>query len=144
MTTLKNWPSALLRRWLLQAATGLGCLLMGTVMFLAVCDRVLLVISVLLAVWIFLRCIAFYRLAAAGRYDTTEGICISTKSLPFQKMQTICLREDSGKERSFLLESQAKIGVGCRYRVYAQQNEDPEVRVLAWEYVEQDRPTLEK
>ncbi len=49
MGRLKQWPPALLRRWLFQAASGLGCLAVGSTVFLAVGDSVLLSLSVLLA-----------------------------------------------------------------------------------------------
>ena len=49
MEKLKAWPPVLLRKWLLTCVIGIGCLLVGIVMFLAAGDRVMLMISGLLA-----------------------------------------------------------------------------------------------
>ena len=45
MEKLKAWPPVLLRKWLLTCVIGIGCLLVGIVMFLAAGDRVMLMIG---------------------------------------------------------------------------------------------------
>lgn len=51
MKKFHEWPAVLQRRWLLSGAAGLGFLAVGLVVFLALQDRALLMISALLALW---------------------------------------------------------------------------------------------
>ena len=77
MGRLKQWPPALLRRWLLQAASGLGCLAVGSIVFLAVGDSVLLSLSVLLALLTSLRCASFYRLIRVPMRQSKASVSAS-------------------------------------------------------------------
>ena len=51
MKKFHEWPAVLQRRWLLSGAAGLGFLAVGLVVFLALQDRALLMISALLALF---------------------------------------------------------------------------------------------
>ena len=82
MEHMNQWPPVLLRRWLLQILTGLGCLLIGIVVFLVTEDQVLLILSVLLTLLIAVRCMSLYQQIARGKYETVEGVCIRIKKYP--------------------------------------------------------------
>lgn len=113
-----DWPPVLLRRWLLTAAAGLGFLLAGLAAFLALQDRILLVLSLLLTLLTFFRCLTFYRMAAAQSYDSIKGVCISVKRNPTRKQQTVRLMTPDGTERTFTLDKQTRLRVGNSYLVY--------------------------
>ena len=49
MKHLPEWPVPLLRKWLLSAAIGLGCLLVGIIMYIALADKVMLMLSILMS-----------------------------------------------------------------------------------------------
>ncbi len=118
MEHINQWPPVLLRRWLLQIMTGLGCLLVGVVVFLVMEDQVLLVISVLLAMFTAVRFMSLYQQIAGGKYETVEGICIRIKNAPLRKQWSISLLAEDGSEQTILLGKQTKVQIGNLYRVY--------------------------
>ena len=130
---INQWPPVLLRRWLLQAAIAPGCLFVGVVMFLAAKDHVLLTISILLALCIAIRCAFLHRLISNGAYEVVEGVCIQIKNAPLNKQRSISLLTKDETEQVILLDKQAKVQIGNRYRVYFQQA--PEAQI----YLTQDR-----
>lgn len=121
MGRLKQWPPALLRRWLLQAASGLGCLAVGSIVFLAVGDSVLLSLSVLLALLTSLRCASFYRLIDKGAYEAVEGVCIRIKHAPLCKQRSMSLLTADGTEQTIQAHKRTPVQVGHCYRVYLQR-----------------------
>lgn len=118
MEKLKGWPSVLLRKWLLTCVIGIGSLLAGVVMFFTADDRVMLRISVLLALLIVLRCIALFRLISKQRYETVEGICIGVKTPPLRRQRSLCLLTETGAEHTITLDKQTSVRIGRCYRVY--------------------------
>lgn len=56
MKHLPEWPAPLLRKWLLSAAIGLGYLLVGIIMYFALDDKVMLILSILLTLLTAGRC----------------------------------------------------------------------------------------
>lgn len=121
MERLAQWPAVLRRRWLVQAAAGLECLISGAIMFLTAGDRVLLTISILLALFTAARCFSLYRLIAGGEYQTAEGVCIHIKNAPLRRQRSISLLMESGEERTILLDKQIRVRIGNCYRVYFRQ-----------------------
>lgn len=126
MERLSQWLPVLLRRWLLQAAAGLGCLWVGTVMFLTAEDRILLIISILLALSTALRCVSHCWLINKGEYEGIEGICISIKNAPLRKRRSIALFSKDGVEQMILSDKQARVRIGNQYRAYFQQPPIPQ------------------
>jgi hypothetical protein len=122
MVRPSEWPAVLLRRWLLSAAAGLGFLIAGLVIFLAANDRTLLALSILLTLFTVQRSVSFYRMAAKGAFETVEGVCIGIKRMPLRKQQSVCLLAQDGTERTVLLDKQARLVIGNRYRLYFQQD----------------------
>ena len=104
MEKLKGWPSVLLRKWLLTCVIGIGCLLVGIVMFFTADDRVMLIISGLLALLTALRCIAFFRLVSRQEYETVEGVCIAMKNAPLRRQRSLCLLTETGAEHTITLD----------------------------------------
>lgn len=123
MEKLKAWPPALLRKWLATCMIGASCLVVGTVMYLAANDRVMLVISVLLALLTALRCASFFRLVCLQAYETVEGVCVGIKKAPFRKQRSICLLTESGAEYTITLNKQTLVRIGNCYCAYFQHTE---------------------
>lgn len=118
MATPKEWPHALLRRWLLTAAAGLGFLLAGLAVFLVSRDCILLMLSILLALLTLLRCLSFYRIASAGNFEVVEGVCIGVKRLPLRRQQGIRLLTAEGIEHTVTLDKHMRLCIGNLYRAY--------------------------
>ena len=89
MQQFKDWPTALQRKWLLSWAAGAAFLVAGIASYFALEDRPLLVISVLLTACVILRCLFFYRTAAAGNYETITGICIGLGHAGLKRSRTV-------------------------------------------------------
>ncbi len=121
MGRLKQWPPALLRRWLLQAASGLGCLLIGGTISLASEDRMLLTLSILLALLTALRCMFLCRMIDKGAYEAVEGVCICIKHAPLCKRRSISLLTVDGTEQTIQAHKRTWVQVGHCYRVYLQR-----------------------
>lgn len=115
---LSEWPQALLRRWLLSAAAGVGFLLAGLTAFFALHDHILLIISALLALFTTVRCIIFYHAIAGGGYETVEGVCVGIRRTPLRQLQTIRLMTMDGVEQTLSLDKRTHLRIGNRYRVY--------------------------
>ena len=144
MTNLKDWPPVLLRRWLLQIAAGAGCLTVGFIMFLAMRDTILLMISATLFVCFCLQWIAFHHMVSKAEYEIAEGVCIDVKHGPLPKQRILCLRSDNGRESAFPLEKQTPAETGVRYRIYFRRNACPSEHPLAVEPLTHDQPAQKK
>ena len=104
MRSIKEWPVALRRQWLLTGAAGAGFLLTGLVVFIALEDRTLLMLSVLLALCILLRCLLFYRIAFERDYEIVEGVCIELGRAGLKKQRTVRLLQEDGNEYAVCLD----------------------------------------
>lgn len=118
MRSITNWPVALLRRWLLSAAVGGAFLLAGAAAFFALEDHILLGLSLILALYTFLRCASVYRIASSGSYETVEGVCVEIKRKVLQKQQSVRLMSLDGVEHSLTLDRQMRLRLGNHYRFY--------------------------
>lgn len=118
MKHLQEWPIPLLRKWLLSCAIGPGCLLIGIIMYIAADDRILLTISILLALLTIARCVLLYRQIGGEAYEIIEGVCIKIKKAPLRKQRSLCLLTDAGAEHTVTLEQQIPIRIGNRYRLF--------------------------
>lgn len=126
MTPVKDWPAALRRRWFLTVAAGGGFLLVGLAAFLALQDRVLLVISDLLAICTILQCLSCYRMVRSGSYEVVEGICIALDRPGLGRRRKVRLLLDDGNECAVVLDKQTKLRIGCRYRIFLRRGGSPE------------------
>lgn len=118
-------PPALLKTIWLTTLIGTGCISLGILYFLKTKDRVLL----LLSLFVFLGCTAkalfLYRTVRKRRYETMEGICISTVQRAFGKIQTIGLLDADGSEHTLYVPKSCKIRIGRQYRLYFSQRSSP-------------------
>lgn len=124
MEKFKEWPGVLQRRWILSALIGAGFLLVGLAMYFSLQDRVLLIISVLLAGCMVWRCISFYRMAAAGAYEVVEGVCITIGKSGLKKHRSVRLLTLDGNEYSVMLDKRTPLRIGNHYRVFFRREAD--------------------
>ena len=118
---LQQWPASLFRRWVLTIALGFAFLGIGTAVWLALNDRVLLMLSIVMFVLTLGKAVMMFRSIALGRYETVEGVCVQISSLPFQKCRKVKLLDADGNERSVLIDKQTRLRIGGRYRFYFQE-----------------------
>lgn len=118
MKTLNEWPAALKQKWILSCTVGVGCLTIGVIVSIALQDRTLLILSILLALGYTARCIHMYRQISAEAYEVVEGVCIRVRKIPLRKQQEICLLSENGTEETVLLVKQPAIHAGNYYRLY--------------------------
>lgn len=124
MKHLPEWPVPLLRKWLLSAAIGLGCLLVGIIMFVALADKVMLMLSILLTLLTAGRCMILYRQIGREAYECVEGVCIKIQKAPLRKQRSLCLLTDSGIEHTVTLDSRVPVRIGNCYRLFYLSTED--------------------
>ena len=118
MKHLSEWPAPLLRKWLLSAAIGLGCLLVGIIMYIALADKVMLMLSILLTLLTAGRCMILYRQISRESYECVEGVCIKIQKAPLRKQRSLCLITDSGIEHTVTLDARIPVRIGNSYRLF--------------------------
>lgn len=135
---ISEWPAALLRRWLLSAAAGIGLLLAGLAASLAMRDTILLALSLLLTLFFAVRCISFYFIIIRDAYETLEGVCVELKRLPLKKQQRVRLMTPDGLEHKLLLDKQTRLSIGNCYRIYIKSRPRAETAYLPQMFQPQD------
>ena len=71
-----EWPAPLLRKWLLSAALGVGFLIIGSIMYIALDDKIMLMLSLPLSLLSAGRCVLLYRQIGRDAYECVEGVCV--------------------------------------------------------------------
>ena len=118
MKHLPEWPAPLLRKWLLSAAIGLGCLLVGIIMYVALTDKVMLMLSILLTLLTAGHCTILYRKIGREAYECVEGVCIKIQKAPLRKQRSLCLLTGSGIEHTVTLDTRTPVRIGNCYRLF--------------------------
>ena len=118
MKHLPEWPAPLLRKWLLSAAIGVGFLIVGSIMYIALDDIIMLMLSLPLSLLNAGRCILLYRLIGRDAYECVEGVCIKIQKAPLRKQRSLCLLTDGGIEHTVTLDTRIPVRIGNRYRLF--------------------------
>ena len=118
MKHLPEWPAPLLRKWLLSAAIGLGCLLVGITMYFALDDKVMLILSILLTLLTAGHCTMLYLQIGREAYECVEGVCIKIQKAPLRKQRSLWLLTDSGIEHTVTLDTKIPVRIGNCYRLF--------------------------
>ena len=103
---------------LLSAAVGGAFLLAGLVGFFALRDHILLTLSLVLALFTFLRCVSVYRTASSSAYETVKGVCVEVRCQPFRNRQRVQLMSLDSVEHTLMLDKQMRLRIGNQYRFY--------------------------
>lgn len=127
MKHLLEWPVPLLRKWLLSAAIGLGYMIAGIIMYVALADVVMLMLSIMLTLLSAGRCVLLYRQIGREAYACVEGVCIKIQKAPLRKQRSLCLLTDSGAEHTVTLDKRIPVRIGNCYRLFypATENDSP-------------------
>ena len=118
MKHLSEWPAPLLRKWLLSAALGVGFLIIGSIMYIALDDIIMLMLSLPLSLLNAGRCILLYRLIGRDAYECVEGVCIKIQKAPLRKQRSLCLLTDGGIEHTVTLDTRIPVRIGNCYRLF--------------------------
>lgn len=122
MCFIKKWPTALRRRWVLFWTAGAGILLVGLAVFLALHDKIILILSALLTLFIAWHCIDFYHIVCRGEYEAIHGVCTAVGRSGIQKRRNIRLRLPDGSEKEIRLDKRISVCVGNSYRLYLRRS----------------------
>lgn len=120
--TFQEWPAALRRRWLLTGAAGIGILLVGLAVFLSIGDRLLLILSGMLALCTLLRCVAYYRTVRCGRYEAVEGTCVALGRAGLGRQRKVQLLLQDGRGTVVTMDKRMDLRIGHRYRIFCRLN----------------------
>lgn len=120
MQQFKHWPAALQRKWLISWVAGAAFLIIGFAAFFALNDRALLVISILLAACIIVRCLSLYRTVATGSYKIISGVCIGLGHARLKRFRTVRLLLTDGTEYEVALDKRISLRIGNCYLLYFQ------------------------
>ena len=118
MKHLPEWPVPLLRKWLLSAALGVGFLIVGSIMYIALDDKIMLMLSLPLSLLSAGRCVLLYRQIGRDAYECVEGVCIKIQKAPLHKQRSLCLITDSGIEQTVTLDTRIPVRIGNRCRLF--------------------------
>lgn len=118
MKHLSEWPAPLLRKWLLYAALGVGFLIVGSIMYIALDDKIMLMLSLPLSLLSAGRCVLLYRQIGWDAYECVEGVCIKIQKAPLRKQRSLCLITDSGIEHTVTLDARIPVRIGNSYRLF--------------------------
>ncbi|MBP1737663.1 MAG: hypothetical protein H6Q60_1544 [Oscillospiraceae bacterium] len=122
---MKDFPLALLRKWIFTLAMGVGCLGIGFVYFFFSEDGVLLGLSGLVFGFSLLRSIFLYKTISGHDYETVEGTCVAITNRPLRKCRRIRIMDDHGIKSTLLLAKQAKVKIGYQYRFFFKKTTRP-------------------
>lgn len=120
MQQFKHWPAALQRKWLLSWVAGAAFLIIGFAAFFALNDRALLVISILLAACIIVRCLSLYRTVTTGNYKIISGVCIGLGHAGLKRYRSVRMLLTDGTEYEVALDKRISLRIGNRYQLYFQ------------------------
>ena len=118
MKHLSEWPAPLLRKWLLSAALGVGFLTVGSIMYIALDDKIMLMLSLPLSLLSAGRCVLLYRQIGWDAYECVEGVCIKIQKAPLRKQRSLWLLTDSGIEHTVTLDTKIPVRIGNCYRLF--------------------------
>ena len=118
----QKWPAVLRRRWLLTGAVGGLFLLVGLAAFFSLGDRVLLMLSGMLALCTLLRCVAYYCTVQCGRYEAVEGTCVALGRAGLGRQRKVRLLLQDGRETVVTMDKRMDLRIRHRYRIFCRLN----------------------
>lgn len=121
---MKQWPPVLLRRWLLTVVLGLGFLVVGLAVWLALRDRTFLYLSGVVFLLSLGRAVMLFRCFLLGDYEVLEGVCIQTAQFPLQRYRKVRFMNAEEQEFTLMLGKQQRVQVGSQYRLYLQRGKN--------------------
>lgn len=83
-----------------------------------------IVVSSLLSLCTFLRCLSFYWMVRVESYEVVEGVCIELGCLGLRKRRRVRLLQEDGDEYAILLDKRTPLRIGNRYRIFFRCEDD--------------------
>ena len=123
MNKLRDAPTPLRRKLYLTVIIGIVCLLIGLAMSIFLKDKMMLFLSLAVCVLSFAKAFEYYRVIAEDGYEIVEGTCVAVMPKPLRKYRKIRIMDDNGNESTMLLDKQAKVKIGYRYRFYFKETQ---------------------
>lgn len=123
MAAFKNFPVPLKEKFLMIIFIAVFILLAGSVAAVVFKDIIMLILSLLLCTFNFIRAASLYKTVARNKYEIVEGRCTEISSVLIRKQKKIKIATENGDERYFILSKRSKISVGKEYRFYFKATE---------------------
>lgn len=119
MVKWNQFPSIFRRQILGSGFTGIGCIGLAAVVYFLSKDHILLLLSGVILIFCFGKCVSLWSVAAAGRYHIVGGICQIPKgyALRYRKVQII---DQEGNSTTVMIDRKAGMKNGAYYRLYFQ------------------------
>jgi hypothetical protein len=123
MNIFKNCPKPLFQKILFTALIGIGCLAVGTAVFVFSKDTITLALSGAVFIFSLVRCLNLYAVITKNKYEIIEGACVGVSSKLFGKYITVKVMTEDGIESTLRLGKHTKLKIGYRYRFYFKQGQ---------------------
>lgn len=120
--SFQEWPAVLRRRWILTGAAGVGFLLVGLAVFFSLGDRILLMLSGMLALCTLLHCVEYYRTVRCRRYQVIEAVCAALGRPVIGRQRKVRLLLRDGREVTVTLDKRMDLRIGRTYRIFFRLN----------------------
>ena len=111
-------PDAILSRMAKLFLLLSAALVFGVIYGIATHDRILLLLSIALAVAGGIKIALLFLSARKKEYEIIEGTVTSIKRAPVRKCQILKIANDAGAEAEILVRGRASLKAGKRYRLY--------------------------
>lgn len=127
MEKWRNCPFVLQRRFCFTLVSGVGSLAISFIIYLISSDRILLGLGSAIFIFCLFRVSTLWHIVSFNDYEIIDGVCIGVASPPLRKYRRIKVMNETGEEITLLLNKQARINIGMRYRFYFQNCSKPVV-----------------
>lgn len=117
-------PQVILTRIAKLALLLFAALVFGVIYSLVTHDRIMLLLTLVLAIAGGTKVLFLLRSVRKREYTTVEGTLISARRLPVRKCQVLTISDDGGRETEISIKGRVPLTAGKRYRLYLSQ-EDP-------------------
>ena len=117
-------PEAILNRIVRMALLLLAVVVFGVIYSLLTHDRIMLLLTIVLAIAGGMKVFFLFRSVRKQEYSTVEGTLISAQRLLIRKCQVLTISDVGGRETEIRVKGHVPVMAGRRYRLYLSQ-EDP-------------------
>lgn len=117
-------PDAILSRIARLALVLLAAILFGVVYGLVSRDRIMLLLTLVLAIAGGAKILLLFRSVRKREFCTIEATILSLRRNHLRQCQVLSLSDDSGKETEICIKGKSALAVGSKYRLFLSE-EDP-------------------
>ncbi len=139
---MKTIPTAILSRIVKLGLILLAALVLGIICGTAAKDRIMLLLTLALAVAGGIKLVTLYASIKKQEYDIADGVIRSAKRIPVRKCQTLILVNEEGSETSITLKGWSALPIGSNCRLYLSREIPADMRLLQAERLKPARILL--